>query len=362
MAASGGRDAGAVAAAAAPARLGVDRDRLAAPDRRATTSTWSTSAPRRHPRRDRDRRAGGRQARAVREAAGQHRRRGRGDGRRRGRAPRRAASGRWSGFTYRRVPGDRAGPPAGRRGPARHDPARAGAVPAGLDRRPGRSRWSGGCRRSKAGSGALGDIGAHIIDLTQFVTGRAHHRGQRADRDLRHASGRCRRPRPGWPAVGGGPGTRRGHRRRRGAVPRPVRPAARWPRSRRPGSPPAARTRSGSRSTARDGSLAFDFEAMNELQFYDDTEDAEHGRLPPDPRHRADPPVRRRLVAARPRPRLRAHASPTRSSTWSTAIGDRRGPGAVVRRRAPGAAGAGRGRAVGGARQRLGAGRRRPDR
>ena len=33
------------------------------------------------------------------------------------------------------------------------------------------SRWSGGCRRNRAGSGALGDIGAHIIDLTQFVTG-----------------------------------------------------------------------------------------------------------------------------------------------------------------------------------------------
>ena len=33
------------------------------------------------------------------------------------------------------------------------------------------SRWSGGCRRSKAGSGALGDIGAHIVDMAQFVTG-----------------------------------------------------------------------------------------------------------------------------------------------------------------------------------------------
>ena len=33
------------------------------------------------------------------------------------------------------------------------------------------SRWSGGCRRTSAGSGALGDIGAHIVDLAQYVTG-----------------------------------------------------------------------------------------------------------------------------------------------------------------------------------------------
>ena len=34
-------------------------------------------------------------------------------------------------------------------------------------------------QKDKAGSGALGDIGAHIVDLAQFVTGRAAHRGQR---------------------------------------------------------------------------------------------------------------------------------------------------------------------------------------
>ena len=48
-------------------------------------------------------------------------------------------------------------------------------------------------QRDKAGSGALGDIGAHIVDLTQFVTGQRDHRGQRADRDVRQGSGRCRR-------------------------------------------------------------------------------------------------------------------------------------------------------------------------
>ena len=41
------------------------------------------------------------------------------------------------GFNYRRVPAVTLRPAAGRRGPDRHDPARARAVPAGLDRRPG---------------------------------------------------------------------------------------------------------------------------------------------------------------------------------------------------------------------------------
>ena len=102
--------------------------------------------------------------------------------------------------------GDRAGPPAGRRGPARHDPARARAVPAGLDRRPGGAACPGGCRRSKAGSGALGDIGAHIVDLTQFITGERLDRRQRPARDLRRRerplprrapARRCRRHRRG---------------------------------------------------------------------------------------------------------------------------------------------------------------------
>ena len=90
------------------------------------------------------------------------------------------------------------------------------------------SRWSGGCRRTRPGSGALGDIGAHIIDLAQFVTGRADHRGQRADRDVRQASARC-------PATSARPVGRRraaaapgdGHGRRRRAVHRPGSTAAR---------------------------------------------------------------------------------------------------------------------------------------
>ena len=80
--------------------------------------------------------------------------------------------------------------------------------------------------KAKAGSGALGDIGAHIVDLTHFITGERVAGRLRDARDLRRR------------AAGGGelrrPARRRrqragtGDRRRRGAVPRP-------PRRRRPG-------------------------------------------------------------------------------------------------------------------------------
>ena len=52
-------------------------------------------------------------------------------------------------------------------------------------------------QRDKAGSGALGDIGAHIVDLTQFVTGQRITGRERADRDVRQgaaAAGRVERP------------------------------------------------------------------------------------------------------------------------------------------------------------------------
>ena len=49
----------------------------------------------------------------------------------------------------------------------------------------------------------------------------------------------------------------------------------------------------GSRSTARRGSLAFDFEGMNELHFYDAHRPPQTAGLPPHPGHRARPPLRR---------------------------------------------------------------------
>nr|BFE83200.1 hypothetical protein GCM10020093_058010 [Planobispora longispora] len=106
-------------------------------------------------------------------------------------------------------------------------------------------------QKEHAGSGALGDIGAHIIDTAQFVTGQ----------NLTGVSGLTEtfvKERP-W---------RRGRRgSRAGAVPgrggrwTSTTPrcssggwkAGRWPPSRPPGSPPGARTRCGSRSTAPGG-------------------------------------------------------------------------------------------------------------
>ncbi len=64
---------------------------------------------------------------------------------------------------------------------------------------------------------------------------------------------------------------------------------------------PAARTRSAIEvSTAPRGSLAFDFEDMNVLHFYDDDRSpTTEAGFTPDPRHRARAPLRRRLVARR---------------------------------------------------------------
>ena len=211
-----------------------------------------------------------------------------------------AACASMVGFTYRRVPGDRAGPAAGRRGPAR--------------------RRSGTCARSTCRTGSSTRESPLVWRLQKeqgrLRRARRHRRAHRRPGPVRHrpdaitgCQRRCietfvkERPLAGGvaPACPARPATGRGdgHRRRRRAVPRPVRRRRARRRSRRPGSPPAARTRSGSRSTARAGSLAFDFEDMNELQFYDADEPAATAGLPPDPGHRADAPVRRRVVAAR---------------------------------------------------------------
>ena len=61
---------------------------------------------------------------------------------------------------------------------------------------------------------------------------------------------------------------------------------------------------------SRGQSLAFDFESMNELSFYDGTEDAATAGFRRILVTEPDAPVRRRLVAARPRARLRAHLHP----------------------------------------------------
>ena len=128
-------------------------------------------------------------------------------------------------------------------------------------------------QKDRAGSGALGDIGAHIIDLAQYVVGAADHRRVSGLTETFIRERPLPRRPPAWP---------------RPAAPGPARSPSTTPRcssrgsrqgrsarSRPPGSRPAARTRMRLEINGSEGSIAFDFEAMNELQFHDHTEDAE---------------------------------------------------------------------------------------
>ena len=127
-------------------------------------------------------------------------------------------------------------------------------------------------QKDKAGSGALGDIGAHIVDAAQFVAGdRLAGVSAITETFVRQ------RPLPeesSGLAASGGSGT--------GEV--TVDDAALFLArftSGAIGSFEATRFASGRKNAMRleingsEGSLAFDFEAMNELQFHDHTEDAE---------------------------------------------------------------------------------------
>ena len=73
-------------------------------------------------------------------------------------------------FNYRFVPAVRLAREmleAGELGEIRH--FRASYLQTGSPTRP--PRWSGGSTRRVAGSGALGDLGAHIIDLARYLVG-----------------------------------------------------------------------------------------------------------------------------------------------------------------------------------------------
>ncbi len=126
--------------------------------------------------------------------------------------------------------------------------------------------------KESAGSGALGDIGAHIVDLTQFITGDTVSR----------VSGRLRtfvdeRPLPAEHAgLSGTAG--------RGRGPVTVDDAATFLAEFRGGAMgvfEATRFANGRKNAIRieingsQGSLAFDFEDMNLLHFFDGTEDVE---------------------------------------------------------------------------------------
>ena len=124
-----------------------------------------------------------------------------------------------------------------------------------------------------AGSGALGDIGAHIIDLTQWLTGRR----------IAEVSGTLRTVVPTRPSAGtaqglGGKGDASGERETV-TVDDVALFTARFDTGAL-GSFEATRMAQGRKNAMRveingsAGSIAFDFERMNELEVYDATADA----------------------------------------------------------------------------------------
>ena len=169
------------------------------------------------------------------------------------------------GFNYRRVPAIALGRQVvadGRIGAVRH--VRASYLQDWLVDPSFPLTWR--LRREHAGSGALGDLGAHIVDLAQYLTGEL----------IVGVSGATatfvgERPLPG-PA---------GHEQRSGAV--TVDDAALFTARLGSGalaSFEATRFAAGRKNALRmeingdRGSLTFDLERLNELQFYDHTDDA----------------------------------------------------------------------------------------
>jgi predicted dehydrogenase len=142
-------------------------------------------------------------------------------------------------------------------------------------------------QKDRAGSGALGDIGAHVVDLAQYITGQlltgvsALTETFVTERPLPESSAGLSAS--AGSDTGGGPGEGAGAAlRATGAV--TVDDCALF-LARLSGGAVAAfeatRFATGRKNAIRleingsAGSLAFDFESMNELHFYDQTEDAE---------------------------------------------------------------------------------------
>ncbi|HEU5035537.1 MAG TPA: Gfo/Idh/MocA family oxidoreductase [Nocardioides sp.] len=178
------------------------------------------------------------------------------------------------GFTYRRVPAiglARRLVEEGRIGEIRH--VRAQYLQDWIADPDAPLSWR--LDKARAGSGALGDIGAHVIDLTQYITG---------DR-IAEVSGRLEtfvkdRPYPAGDTAGslggGGSTTERG--------PVTVDDAASFLATFGSGAMgvfEATRFATGRKNAIRIevngslGSLAFDFEDMNVLEYFDAREDAE---------------------------------------------------------------------------------------
>ena len=259
------------------------------------------------PRRDRAGRAGGRQARAGREAAGQHGRRVRGDGGGCGRAARERGVQSMVGFNYRRVPAlalARDLIAEGRIGTVRQ--VRAAYLQDWLADDAAPMTWR--LRKETAGSGVLGDLGSHVVDQLRYLLGEPVASASGHLRTFVHRAHRRRR-------------ARAGHRRRRrlgDAGPRP----ARWPAWRSAGWRPAARTASTSRSTAAAGRSASTSSGSTSCVL-DGPGDGT--RRPAGAGHRGRPSVPRRLVAARPRAGLGPHVH-VQAAEFLAAIGVRHGP------------------------------------
>ena len=190
--------------------------------------------------------------------------RGHGGGRRRG--ARRTASARWSASPTGGCRPSRSRASSCRRGASARSATCARSTCRTGSSTP-RSPLTWRLDKERAGSGALGDIGAHIIDLDPLRHRRAAHGRQRDDRDLRRASGRCParctgcRPRSA-PGAGRSPSTTRRSSSPGSAAGRsPTFEATRFATGRKN----AIRLEiNGSR-----GSIAFDFEDMNVLHVHD---------------------------------------------------------------------------------------------
>ena len=246
------------------------------------------------------------------------------------------------GFTYRRVPAialARQLVAEGRIGEIRH--VRAQYLQDWIADPEAPLSWR--LDKAKAGSGALGDIGAHVVDLTQYITGeRIAELAGRLETFVKE------RPYAESHSAGSWEGCR--------APPAPS--AVRSPSTTRRRSSPrftggamgvfeATRFATGRKNAIRievngsHGSLAFDFEDMNVLEFYDAADDAEIAGF------------RRILVTEPVHPYVGAWWPPGHGLGYEHGFthqvvdlvdGDRRRhrPQSLVRRRAPGPARAGR--------------------
>jgi predicted dehydrogenase len=176
------------------------------------------------------------------------------------------------GFTYRRVPAVGLAQQLvaeGRLGQVRH--VRAQYLQDWIADPSAPMSWR--LVKEQAGSGALGDIGAHIIDLTQFITGERIESVTGAMRTFVD-----RRPLTGSKALLGGSSSEDGQRWGTVTVDDATSFLARFEGGAM-GVFEATRFATGRKNAIRveingsAGSLAFDFEDMNVLQFHDATED-----------------------------------------------------------------------------------------